>query len=69
MCTRICSEGRSPLRSDYDSRLDLGVSESLLDLTSKTALELAGLKPRDRIDVQSFIWVVGDYQDSEQPAP
>ena len=26
--------------------------------------------PRDRIDVQSFIWVVGDYkEDSEQPQP
>ena len=56
--------------SDYDSRLDFGVYESLLDLASKTAVELAGLEPRDRIDVQSFIWVVGDYsEDSEQPAP
>jgi hypothetical protein len=55
--------------SDYDSRLDFAVYESLLDLASKTAVELAALKPRDRIDVQSFIWVVGDYsEDSEKPA-
>ncbi len=56
--------------SDYEPRLDYGVYESLLDLVSKTAAELAELKPRDRIDVQSFIWVVGDYkEDSEQPQP
>ena len=47
--------------SDYDSGLDFPVYESLLDLASKTAVELAELKPLDRIDVQSFIWVVGDY--------
>ena len=56
--------------SDYEPRLDFVVYESLLDLASKTAAALAELKPRDRIDVQSFIWVVGDYsKDSEQPAP
>ena len=55
---------------DYQARLDFSVYESLLDLVSKTAAELAQLKPRDRIDVQSFIWVVGDYkEDSEQPQP
>ena len=28
------------------------------------------LKPRDRIDVQSFIWVVGDYKEAnERPQP
>jgi hypothetical protein len=54
--------------SDYEPRLDLTVYESLLDLVSTTAAELAELKPRDRIDVQSFIWVVGDYKDDrEQP--
>jgi hypothetical protein len=54
--------------ADYEARLDFAVYESLLDLVSKTAVELADLKPRDRIDVQSFIWVVGGYkEDSEQP--
>jgi len=54
--------------NDYEARLDYGVYESLLDLASKTAAELADLRPRDRIDVQSFIWVVGDYkEESERP--
>lgn len=56
--------------SDYEPHLDIDVYDSLLDLTSKTAAELAELKPRDRIDVQSFIWVVGDYkEDTETPKP
>src|ERR1700688_1254681 len=56
--------------SDYESRLDIGVYDSLLDLVAKTAAELSDLKPQDRIDVQSFIWVVGAYkEDTEQPTP
>jgi hypothetical protein len=56
--------------SDYEPRLDIRVYESLLDLAARAAGELADLKPRDRIDVQSFIWVVGDYKEGrEQPAP
>ena len=56
--------------SDYEPRLDVAVYESLRDLASKTAVELAELKPRDRIDVQSFIWVVGGYRDDiDQPRP
>ena len=47
------------------ARLDFAVYESLLDLAVKTAAELAELKPKDRIDVQSFIWVVGDYKDAQ----
>lgn len=54
--------------TDYTARLDFAVYESLLNLVSKTTAELAELRPRDRIDVQSFIWVVGDYKEgSEQP--
>jgi hypothetical protein len=52
---------------DYEARLDFGVYESLLDLVSKTTAELRELKPRDRIDVQSFIWVVGDYKEGREP--
>jgi hypothetical protein len=56
--------------TDYEARLDFAIYESLLDLVSKTAAELAEFKPRDRIDVQSFIWVVSDYKEgSEQPQP
>jgi len=58
------------LASDYEARLNIDVYDSLLDLTAKTASELADLKPQDRIDVQSFIWVVGNYKmDSEMPVP
>lgn len=56
--------------SDYEPRLDMAVYDSLLDLTASTEAKLADLKPRDRIDVQSFIWVVGDYTEGrEHPAP
>lgn len=54
--------------SDYEPRLNITAYESLLDLVSKTETELADMKPRDRIDVQSFIWVVGDYkEETESP--
>jgi hypothetical protein len=54
--------------SDYEPRLDLAVYDSLLDLAESTTAELSDLKPRDRIDVQSFIWVVGNYrEETEKP--
>jgi hypothetical protein len=40
---------------DYEPRLDIAVYDSLLDLVNRTSAELADMKPRDRIDVQSFI--------------
>ena len=49
--------------SDYEARLRLPVYDSLLDLVNKTTQELADFQPRDRIDVQSFIWIVGQYQE------
>jgi hypothetical protein len=55
--------------SGYEPRLEIGVYESLLDLVEKTTDELAALQPRDRIDVQSFIWVVGEYEETEEPKP
>jgi hypothetical protein len=51
---------------EYEPRLRLAVYDSLLDLVAKTAAALADLAPRDRIDIQSFIWVVGDYQDGRE---
>lgn len=55
-------------KSDYEPRLNIEVFDSLLDLVEKTATELSDLQPRDNIDLQSFIWVVGDYKDdTEQP--
>jgi hypothetical protein len=49
---------------DYEPRLNIDVYDSLLDLVMRTESELADLRPLDRIDVQSFIWVVGSYQDA-----
>ena len=51
-----------PFASLYQSRLDYDVYVSLLDLADQTASELTDLAPRDRIDIQSFVWVVGDYR-------
>lgn len=50
---------------EYEPRLNLNVYESLLNLAAKTEVELADLQPRDRIDVQSFIWVIGGSYDDE----
>lgn len=52
--------------SDYQARLQMPVYDSLLDLENRTSQELSDLKPRDRIDIQSFIWVVGNYQEGKQ---
>jgi hypothetical protein len=46
---------------DYSAALDVGVYDSLLDLVAETRAELEGLAPRDNIDIQSFIWIVGEY--------
>ena len=40
---------------------------SLLDLMKETRAELADLAPRDNIDLHSFVFVVGDYKDSDAP--
>lgn len=50
-----------PFASVYEAKLSFDVYASLLDLAERTHRELAGLKPRDRIDIQSFIWTVGNY--------
>lgn len=47
----------------YYPKLDIAVYDSLLDLASQTDAEVAPLKPQDRIDIQSFIWVVGEYKE------
>lgn len=55
-----------PLASLYEARLNFDVYASLLDLVDRTANELSDLAPRDRIDIQSFIWVVGDYREDRE---
>ena len=52
--------------NEYESALKIEIYDSLLDLARKTENELADLKPRDRIDVQSFIWVVGKYKEGTE---
>jgi hypothetical protein len=48
---------------ETDSELDLGVYEDLLDMAGDIPKAFADLQPRDMIDVQSVIWVVGEYRD------
>ncbi len=50
-----------PLATIYGAQLDFDVYASLLDLVQQTENRLSDLGPRDRIDIQSFIWVVGNY--------
>lgn len=55
-----------PFADCYEPRLDFEVYRSLLDLTEKTRTELADMEPRDNIDIQSFIWTVGKYEESDR---
>jgi hypothetical protein len=52
----------------YKPTLDMSVYDSLQDLALRTEYEIADLHPHDRIDVQSFIWVVGKYKDADLQA-
>ncbi|HUO23052.1 MAG TPA: hypothetical protein VMU59_11105 [Caulobacteraceae bacterium] len=52
----------------YEPALRPEIYESLRDLYAKTGAAIADLSPRDNIDLQSFIWVVGEYTDENQPA-
>lgn len=51
--------------SDYSASFDVEVYRSLIDMVEETERQIATLSPVDRIDVQSFIWVVGDYKDAQ----
>lgn len=53
-----------PFASIYEAGLKFDVYSSLLDLVEKTSEVLKDLQPRDRIDIQSFIWVVGAYSEN-----
>ena len=57
-----------PLASLYEPQLKSEVYTSLLDLADETSRELSDLAPLDRIDIQSFIWVVGDYEEAGDEA-
>lgn len=53
-----------PFASVYEPGLKFEVYSSLLDLIERTSIVLSDLQPRDRIDIQSFIWVVGAYDEN-----
>ena len=55
-----------PFAHDYSPALDPDVYASLLDLMAQTKLELSDLRPRDNIDLQSFVWTVGAYTDGDE---
>lgn len=57
-----------PFAHDYDPALEPTVYASLRDLMAQTTAALSDLHPRDSIDLQSFVYVVGDYkEEDEQP--
>jgi hypothetical protein len=49
----------------YSSEFRAEVYASLLGLAEETELEISDLAPRDRIDVQGFIWIVGNYTEAD----
>ena len=51
----------------YAPALEIAVYDRLLDLAARTEHAISDLHPQDRIDVQSFIWVVGAYPDADMP--
>lgn len=53
----------------YEAGLNMAVYKSLMDLVDLTVAELAPLEPKDRIDVQSFIWVVGQPEPASTASP
>ena len=51
----------------YEAKLNADVYESLLSMVVRTRAELSELNPRDNIDIQSFIWVIGAYKEGSEP--
>jgi len=57
-----------PFADAYKSELDPAVYDSLLDLANTTKQKIADLRPRDMIDVQSFMWTAVEYTEEDKPA-
>ena len=49
----------------YTADINSDTYESLLDLARWTKKAIGELEPQDKIDVQSFIWIVGNYKDAD----
>jgi hypothetical protein len=56
-----------PFQYVYEPDISREVYDSLLELAQSTKQAIEHLNPRDNIDVQSFIWVVGAYTDADKP--
>ena len=56
-----------PFIHAFTADISMPVYDALRDLAARTEQEIIDLKPRDRIDVQSFIWIVGAYTDPLVP--
>lgn len=54
-----------PFAHEYTSELTEATYHSLLDLSRETREQILDLEPADSIDIQSFIWVVGKYDEPE----
>lgn len=52
--------------SAYSAELDHQVYEALLDMAAETRQRIADLKPRDMIDVQSFMWTAVEYTEADR---
>jgi hypothetical protein len=46
----------------YESRPSWGTYSSLLEFGSLVANDLRDLRPKDMIDIQSFIWAIGSFE-------
>lgn len=56
-----------PFQFEYKPSISGGVYEGLLDLAGSTLEALRPHGARDFVDVQSFIWVVGAYDEEHRP--
>ena len=52
----------------YSAEPDAVTYQSLLDLVDTTRRAIARLHPRDNLDIQTFIWVVGEYRNDDESA-
>lgn len=55
-----------PFEHQYGSELNYAVYQTLLDFAGSIRTAMADLEPRDMIDIQSLIWVVGSYRDGRE---
>lgn len=59
---RVCHD----FRHHYSAEPNADTYLALLDLVKTTRTAIAVLEPRDNIDIQSFIWVVGEYREGDE---